>query len=129
MGRWNLDILYTGFDTPEFLGDMESLGELVKDFEDFADGADKLNTKELLLGFIKNNEALSNVISKLAIYANLRYSADTRDSDAASMLGRIMASASALAAPSAKLNNLIFIQITSFKNSFHNVIFCCLFDF
>ena len=107
MGRWNLDILYTGFDTPEFLGDMESLGALVKDFEDFADGADKLNTKELLLGFIKKNEALSNVISKLAIYANLRYSADTRDSDAASMLGRIMASASALAAPSAKLNNLI----------------------
>ena len=107
MGRWNLDILYTGFDTPEFLGDMESLGALVKDFEDFAGGADKLNTKELLLGFIKKNEALSNVISKLAIYANLRYSADTRDSDAASMLGRIMASASALAAPSAKLNNLI----------------------
>ena len=107
MGRWNLDILYTGFDTPEFMGDMESLGALVKDFEDFADGADKLNTKELLLGFIKKNEALSNVISKLAIYANLRYSADTRDSDAASMLGRIMASASALAAPSAKLNNLI----------------------
>ena len=107
MGKWNLDILYTGFDTPEFLGDMESLGALVKDFEDFADGADRLNTKELLLGFIKKNEALSNVISKLAIYANLRYSADTRDSDAASMLGRIMASASALAAPSAKLNNLI----------------------
>ena len=107
MGRWNLDILYTGFDTPEFLGDMESLGALVKDFEDFAGGADKLNTKELLLGFIQKNEALSNVISKLAIYANLRYSADTRDSDAASMLGRIMASASALAAPSAKLNNLI----------------------
>ena len=107
MGRWNLDILYTGFDTPEFSEDMARLEALVCEVTEFASIADTLDKGDLLLGYVKKNEELSDIASRLAIYCNLRYSADTRDTDAASMLGKIMASISRTAAPSARLNSLI----------------------
>ena len=107
MGTWNLDILYTGFNTPEFQGDLTALGTSLEEISSLAKGAKELDNVTLLKEFIRTNEEINNLISKLAIYANLRYSANTRDVEAASMLGRIMAMASASAAPSAYLNKVI----------------------
>ena len=103
MGTWNLDILYTGFDTEEFKGDMKTMEELIPSCARLAEMADKMDGKSLLIEYINLSESLSSLTNKLAIYANLRYSANTRDTEAASMLGRIMSSVSATAAPMAAL--------------------------
>ena len=44
----------------------------------------------MLVGYVELQEQLADVTNKLAIYANLRYSANTKDTEAASVLGRIM---------------------------------------
>ena len=107
MGTWNLDILYTGFDTEEFISDMEKMKEAAKKLAALADEAKSLEAKTLLTKYVNTNEELSERVEKLATYANLRYSANTRDTDAASMLGVIMSTLSSTAAPSAALEKTI----------------------
>lgn len=107
MGTWNLDILYTGFDTDEFKSDMEKLKEAAQKVTALAEEAGGLEPSLLLKRYVKTLEELSSLAEKLAIYANLRYSANTRDTDAASMLGVIMSTLSSTAAPSAALDKTI----------------------
>ena len=107
MGTWDLSILYDGFDTEKYQDDFKGLEALVPELAALADKAKEMDTATLLCEFIRLNEEISNLVEKLAIYANLRYSANTRDNEAASMLGRIMALMSATAAPSATLNKII----------------------
>ena len=107
MGKWNLDILYTGFDTPEYANDYKRLEELVPALTQHAEACKDMPAGEFLTEYIKVSEELTGLIEKLAIYANLRYSANTRDTDAASWLGRIMQLMSATAAPTAVIEKAI----------------------
>ena len=107
MGTWNLDVLYTGFDKEEFKADMERMKEAASKLTELASEASSLDARDLLTKYVKTNEELSELVEKLAIYANLRYSANTRDTDAASMLGVIMSTLSSTAAPSASLDKAI----------------------
>lgn len=107
MGKWNLDILYGGFDDPAFTKDMEELRIAIEDFKNFASDAQDLAPLELIRGYIRVNERLSELMNKLAIFANLRYSANTKDNDAASALGVIMSQVSGVAGASSKLERLI----------------------
>ena len=107
MGKWNLDILYKGFDTEEFKNDYANLEKLIPELSAFAESCKELPAGEFLTEYIKKNEAISELVEKLAIYANLRYSANTRDTDAASMLGRIMQMISGTAAPTAQIEKAI----------------------
>ena len=107
MGKWNLDILYTGFDTEEYANDYKRLEELVPSLAEHAAACKDMPAGEFLTKYIKISEELSGLVEKLAIYANLRYSANTRDTDAASWLGRIMQLMSATAAPTAVVEKAI----------------------
>lgn len=107
MGKWNLDILYTGFDTEEYKNDYSKLEALVPRLSELANECKDMAAAEFLTEYIKLSEELNEVVSKLAIYSNLRYSADTRDVEAASMLGRIMQLISATAAPTALVEKAI----------------------
>ena len=107
MGKWNLDILYTGFDTEEYANDYKQLESLVPELTAMADKCKDMPASEFLVGYIKLSEQITDLTEKLAIYANLRYSANTRDTDAASWLGRIMQLMSATAAPTAVVEKAI----------------------
>ena len=107
MGKWNLDILYTGFETEEYKNDLARMNELIPELAALAKDSNKMTAAELLTAYVKKSEELNELIEKLAIYANLRYSANTRDTDAASMLGIIMQSMSATAAPVAVIEKAI----------------------
>ena len=107
MRTWNLDILYTGFDTVEFKNDMDRLNETIPEYIALSEKASTLSPKELLLEYVRLSEELSELSEKIGIYASLRTSANTRDSEAASMLGRLMAATSATAAPSAVIEKAI----------------------
>ena len=107
MGKWNLDILYTGFDTEEYANDYKRLEEVIPALSALAEKCKDMPKDEFLLEFVKLSEEMSSLVEKLAIYANLRYSANTRDTDAASWLGRIMQAMSATAAPNAVIEKAI----------------------
>ena len=105
--RWNLDILYKGFDDAEFLSDIEKFSEAIGEYALLAKNAEKLNARELILGYVELNKKITDLGDKLFIFANLRYSANTADADAASSIGRLMGMVSETAAPTAKLGKII----------------------
>jgi len=104
---WDLSILYTGFDDPEFSSDTEKLNGAISELCEFANNAEKMPHAELLEKYIDLNEKINGYANKLIIFSNLRYSANTRDSEASSNLGKLMGAFSATAAPMAKLAKII----------------------
>ena len=105
--QWDLSILYTGFDTPEFKADMAAFDSAIEETVAFSQQLDTLSPEELLVGYIDLETKVSALAEKLFIYANLRYSANTADNEAASIMGVLMGKLSATAAPSAAINKAI----------------------
>ena len=111
---WNLDVIYRGFDDPAFEADLNTLKETAARFGAFAGELSGTEPVEGLRRGIELEEQLTDLVNKLAEYASLRQSADSRDPEAGSQLGRIMAVYSTLAGPdaafrdwAAKLPNLM----------------------
>ena len=105
--RWNLDILYSGFDDAAFAADVQKLSEEIEKFIALSQDAETAPAGELLVNYVKSEERITELASKLIIYSNLRYSANTADTDAASNIGRLMGMLSSIAAASAKLSKVI----------------------
>ena len=98
---WKLSTIYTDFRDPQFEADMKTSEAKIAAY---AALADKLSGMEPLDGLrqgIALEEEISTLVGKLGLYCSLRQSADTRDADAVSQLGRIMSICSAVAAPEA----------------------------
>lgn len=87
---WNLDPIYKGFDDPAYQQDMDKLNALAKDFIAFADSFSNNEPVSNLKQGIALMEDLEALTGKLAEYASLRQSTNTRDSEAGSKLGQIM---------------------------------------
>ena len=87
---WNLDRIYKGFQDPAFGADMEALQDIVKGFNAFADKLEGMETLEGLREGIAWEEKLVELGMKLATYAQLRQSVNTRDFECGSRLGQIM---------------------------------------
>lgn len=87
---WNLDPIYTGFDDPAFAADLEALRALTADYNAFAAQLDTMDAMTGLKMGIHWEEKLTELAMKLATYAQLRQSTNTRDSEAGSRLGQIM---------------------------------------
>ena len=99
--RWDLTPIYKGFDDEAFARDFQALKEKVSQMADFAG---KLENTEALAGLkqgIELLEAISSLGYKLAGYASLCQAADTKDPEAGSQMGCIMAVYSDCAAPEA----------------------------
>lgn len=105
--KWNLSILYNGFDDEKFISDTKLLDDEIASLESLSRKAGDMDSLSLIREFLSINNDLSMTTSKLFIYANLRYSANTADSDAASIMGVLMGKLSATAAPTAALNKMI----------------------
>ena len=128
---WNLDPIYKGFDDPAFEADLNSAKELLAKFTAFTGSLSEAEPAQALHDGIAMQEALSELAGKLGLYASLRQSSNTRDAEAASQLGRLMAVYSGMAGPDAaftdwasKLPNLMelvhadpFLQPYSFMFS------------
>ena len=96
---WNLDPIYKGFDDPAYEADMAALKEKVAQIGAFAGQLPELEPIQGLQQGIALQEAFSELVGKLAGYASLRQAADTRDPNAGSCMGRVMALYSNVAAP------------------------------
>ena len=104
---WDLSILYNGFDDPKFAADMAEFDKCIEEVIAFILKLDALTPEELLTRHIALETKLSSLAERLFIYANLRYSANTADAQAASTMGVLMGKLSATAAPSAAVNKAI----------------------
>ena len=98
---WNLDPIYQGFDDPSFEEDLAALKEKVAAFAAFTETLSEACALEGLRSGIGQEEAIQDTATKLAEYASLRQAADTRNPEAGSHMGRIMAVLAGLAAPMA----------------------------
>ena len=98
---WNLSVIYNGFEDPCYSQDLNRLKEQAAAYAAFVE---TLRNKEPLEGLktcITLEEEITLLANKLVEYAMLRQSADARDAQAGSQIGRIMGVISSLAAPQA----------------------------
>ncbi len=98
---WNLNPLYTGFEDPAFEEDLTKLKKLASEFSAFTKNLSETQKAQQLKTGIRIQEELTQLVEKLAGYAMLRQSADARDPEAGSQVGRVMAVYSTIAAPEA----------------------------
>ena len=98
---WNLDPIYKGFDDPAFEADLALAKEKLAAFTAFTATLAEADPAEALGCGIAMEEQLSELAGKLGLFASLRQSANTRDGEAASQMGRLMAVYSGMAAPEA----------------------------
>lgn len=87
---WNLDPIYRGFDDPAFLADMENLKTMAQGYNAFAAELEKLDPLTGLRRGIAWEEELTDLARKLATYAQLRQSVNTRETVCGSYLGQVM---------------------------------------
>ena len=98
---WNLNSIYTGFDDPAFEQDLAALKEKVAGFAAFTASLETVDPMEGLQSGIMQQEQIQDIAMKLGTYASLRQAADTRNPEAGSHMGRVMAVLAGLAAPMA----------------------------
>ena len=87
---WNLDPIYKGFDDPAFEADMTALRQCVADYNAFAGNLQQLTPMDGLKQGIAWEERMMDLVMKLANFAQLRQSTNTRDTEAGSRMGQIM---------------------------------------
>lgn len=81
LGRWNIDSMYLGIDTEEFILDLKAAEKLAADIISFSnrDLKDSDNIIEKLKRWIDINEKFSIIYNKLYSYVSFRSSIDVRD--------------------------------------------------
>ena len=113
-GTWNLDPIYLGFDDPAFENDMAAMKDAVDRIVAFAPTLQNADPVEGLRAGIAMEEEVAVLAEKLFGFASLRQSVNTKDAEAGSRLGQLMAMLSVTAEPeaifkdwAAKLPNLM----------------------
>ena len=96
---WNLDPLYKGFDDPAFEADMTVLKERLDAMDALMAQLPSMDALEGLRAGITTQEEVSHLLGKLVNFAMLRQSANSKDAEAGSNLGRVLAQYSRTAAP------------------------------
>ena len=98
---WNLNVIYAGFEDPQYEKDLTLLKEKAAAYAAATGCLAETDPLAGLRSCITLEEEVTRLANKLAEYAMLRQSADARDAQAGSQIGRIMAVISGLAAPQA----------------------------
>ena len=101
-GQWDLCVIYGGFQDPAYAKDIQALDENIQAFQSFAAAlSQKEDPETALCEGVRLQESIARLVDKLATYANLRQAANTKDPEAGSQMGRILALYSGVAAPQA----------------------------
>ena len=96
---WNLSVIYNGFEDPSYEQDLNRLKEQAAAYAAFVEALADKEPQEGLKTCIALEEEITLLGGKLVEYAMLRQSADARDAQAGSQIGRVMAVTSSIAAP------------------------------
>lgn len=107
--RWNLDKLYTSFQSKDYKGDLEKLDLLIGNFNKWAD--DNLNSLDSpvkkIEEYIEFSKDISSLFAKLASFASLSSAVDARDEDALKYLDILDVKSTELTKPEVQFQNFI----------------------
>ena len=85
--RWNLDAVYRGFKTKDFIEDFKSLEEGISDYRQWIGSLDKKRCcAKILKTYIQKRETVGELLERLKDFADLVFSAETENSDASHYL-------------------------------------------
>jgi pepF/M3 family oligoendopeptidase len=91
MKKWNLDALYSSFDSKAFLDDLDKIEKLIKQGNDYAlkEFNDVENAEEKLEKYILASEELRSVLLKAYAFCSLTMSTDTTNENAMKYLNKL----------------------------------------
>lgn len=107
MNEWSLDVLYQGYDDPNFQEDLKKLGNEIATIQEFSKLLDQENREQTLVELLKRLEAFQLLEIPLATYVNLRQSVDTTDAETTKYDTQIMALSSKMSKPLSRFNRFI----------------------
>lgn len=89
--RWSLDELYTSFESKGYIGDLERLDELIKDFADWSEKNLKTTEKAAhkIETYLKKLIDLTNLFTKLISFASLTSAVDAKNELALKYLDKL----------------------------------------
>ena len=93
--EWSLDILYKGYDTPEFKADLEATETVVAEINEAAKHLGEKAPKETVLEMLGLYEKSGELFFKLYSFCGLSQAVNTSDEKAAAYMGQLMARSSA----------------------------------
>ncbi len=104
--RWNLDALYTSFDSEKLTQDFDRFIQLADDGMKLIDKLNPTNdnSSSIMLEIMKENDVLEDLVGGLYAYASLTYSVDTSNIEAAKYIEKIQKEIPRLTLMSAKVN-------------------------
>ena len=86
-----MDELYKGFDDPKFAADLAKYDEMIAKINEFAAKISDMQPLDALKTYIAGSESSMQLLTDMYSYAMLRSSVNTKDTEAASISGRLMA--------------------------------------
>lgn len=104
-GNWNLNNLYSSFESPEFKADMDLFNKKINNYKSFVSSItnDRFDLKEKLKKYINETNNFKALSNKLIMYSNLVMSVNTKDSVAIKTLDILEQKLASIADSEAKL--------------------------
>lgn len=93
--EWSLEVLYKGYDAPEFKEDLNAVDKVTEDINAAAKCLKEKPAREALLGMLDLYEQSSKLFMKLFSFCSLNQACNTKDEKAAAYMGQLMAKSSA----------------------------------
>ncbi len=89
--NWNLDNLYTSFQSEKLISDLSDLDRMVLDMNTFAEDCFKPGTdiENTLASYCRKMDDLESLMSQIYSYGHLTYAVDTKNSEAIKLVDRI----------------------------------------
>ena len=125
--KWSLDILYSGFEDPKFIADVEKTDSFIERFDAYAATLGSKDAKTTITEILELNEEYILHISRLFNYCSLVQTTDTTNPDCASYLGQLMQKNNATTKASTLMDKYIasvenleeIIQSDAFLQEYH----------
>ncbi|MCC6500238.1 MAG: M3 family oligoendopeptidase [Anaerolineales bacterium] len=87
--KWNLDELFTGFDSPELNAAFDNVEEQVASFEGLRGKLKSDIDAETFMEAVKASDATSRIVNRIYAFAGLSFAEDTQNQNAQSLMGRV----------------------------------------
>src|SRR5512138_640709 len=87
--HWNLDDLFTGYDSPDLQAAFDRVEELVASFEGARGSLRPDIEPEAFLEIVRSAESITRLLSRLYGFAGLSFAANTQDQRAQTLQARV----------------------------------------
>lgn len=87
--KWNLDVLFPGFDSPELQAAFDNVEEQVASFEGVRGKLKPDMDAETFLEAVRASEATSRIVNRIYAFAGLAFAEDTQNQTAQTLIARV----------------------------------------